>query len=107
MSLFIHIANIIYLGSYAVRDMLWLRCLTFCALCLGVSYFASRPEPLLAPILWQSVSAAINLGQIIRISRQRVSRIEAEPNPEDVFEHLSRSEMIALLARASWGSNAR
>ena len=62
MNYFIHIANVIYLSSYAVRDLLWLRILTFCALCLGTTYFATRPDPLLAPVIWQAVSAAINFA---------------------------------------------
>ena len=100
MSLFIHLANLIYLGSYAVRDLLWLRCLTCCALCLGATYFATRPEPLLAPVIWQSVSAAINFVQILLIlDRRRLQR--SDDYSECVFSDLSRDQMLVLLRCAA------
>ncbi len=60
----IHIANVLYLLSYSVKDMLWLRCLTVvAALCL-LPYYYVQPVPLTAAIAWNMLFIGINLIQI-------------------------------------------
>ncbi len=50
MNYFINIANILYLLSYFMQDVLLLRGLTvIAALCL-ILYFYFRPDPLMVPI---------------------------------------------------------
>ncbi len=59
---FLHLANILYLASYSVRDILWLRILTVCAmLSLGWCYLSCGAT---MPLYWQIVFLAINLFQI-------------------------------------------
>ncbi len=67
----IHVANIVYLGSYLVRDVLWLRILTVCGLSLAVAFFCMRLNPTSAPVFWHAVFVGVNIVQIGRLMRQR------------------------------------
>ncbi len=59
---FLHFANILYLASYSVRDILWLRILTVCAmLSLGWCYWSCEEY---TPLAWQGIFLSINLFQI-------------------------------------------
>lgn len=59
---FLHLANILYLASYSVRDILWLRVLTVAAmLSLSWCYWSCDEY---SPLAWQAVFLAINLFQI-------------------------------------------
>lgn len=58
----LHVANVLYLVSYSLRDILWLRVLTVMAmLCLGWCYWACAEHYALG---WQAAFLAINLLQI-------------------------------------------
>ena len=50
MDYVVHAANGLYLVSYLVRDILWLRILTVIGACTLMPFFLWRPEPLLAPL---------------------------------------------------------
>ena len=66
---FLHLANVLYVASYSVRDILWLRVLTVVALlCLSVCYVACGWWSALA---WQMVFLAINVVQIGFLIRER------------------------------------
>ncbi len=59
---YLHIANILYLASYSVRDILWLRVLTVLAmLCMGGCYWMCGE---LSALGWQGIFLLINLVQI-------------------------------------------
>ena len=59
----IHAANLIYLASYTVRDMFWLRVLTIGGLVLGIAFFAVQPAPMWTPIGWHIVFAMSLTGR--------------------------------------------
>ena len=63
MTTFIHIANVLYLVSYLVRDILWLRWLTVIAICTLMPYFYFQAEPLWASQLRMPVSIDKDLTQ--------------------------------------------
>ena len=67
MAAFIHIANVLYLVSYLVRDILWLRCLTVVAILTLMPYFYFRETPLWAAICWNVVFLGINGYQIYQL----------------------------------------
>jgi hypothetical protein len=67
----INVANAIYLVSYTVRDILWLRILTVVAATLLIPYYAMQPVPLQAAIAWNLVFIAINLYWIVRLIIER------------------------------------
>jgi hypothetical protein len=69
--IWITIANLLYLVSYSVRDILWLRVLTVAAALLLVPYYAFQPSPLMTAIEWNAVFIVINLYWITRLIIER------------------------------------
>jgi hypothetical protein len=64
-------ANAIYLVSYAVRDILWLRVLTVVAAALLIPYYSMQAVPLRAAIEWNIIFIAINCYWVIRLIIER------------------------------------
>jgi hypothetical protein len=64
-------ANVLYLASYSVRDILWLRVLTVTAALLLIPYYAFQPIPLTVAIAWNVLFIAINTYWIIRLIIER------------------------------------
>lgn len=80
MDVLIYIANGLYLLSYGVRDILYLRLLTVTAAsCLAV-YFATRPQPLMEVVYWNVLFILLNTMQIGHILHAR-RRSRTEPIP--------------------------
>ncbi len=105
MDFFIHVANILYLFSYLVRDILWLRMLTVVAISCLMPYFYFRPEPLMAPIYWNLAFTVINLYRIhlLLLERKPVQLKEEEQQLHRmVFRIMKPREMLKLLKLASW-----
>ena len=71
METLVYIANILYLLSYLVRDMLHLRLLTIVAAMLLVTYFYSQPDPLMTIVCWNIFFVALNVLQLAWILRER------------------------------------
>jgi len=67
MDALIYVANLLYLASYLVRDILQLRVLTITAATCLALYFASRPEPLMEVVYWNLLFLALNVLQVARI----------------------------------------
>ena len=86
MEALVNAANILYLASYFVRDMLKLRILTVVAASLLIAYFYSRPEPLMTCIYWNLFFIAQNLFWIARllVKRSRGDEATREPGAESV-----------------------
>lgn len=76
----VNAANVLYLLSYFVRDMMKLRMLTVAAASCLIFYFYSQPEPLMACIWWNLFFVGQNLVGIARllIKRRRVGRRRPE-----------------------------
>lgn len=55
MTWLMHVANGLYLASYAVRDILWLRVITCIANLALLAMFALAPAPPTDAIAWQAV----------------------------------------------------
>lgn len=65
----LHVANVLYLASYSVRDILWLRVLTvFAMLCLGWCYWSCSA---FNALWWQVAFLIINLFQIALLIHER------------------------------------
>jgi hypothetical protein len=71
MEALVYIANILYLLSYLVRDILHLRLLTIVAACCLVTFFYSQPEPIMTVVYWNLFFVALNVIQLTRIFRER------------------------------------
>lgn len=65
----LHVANVLYLASYSVRDILWLRILTVIAmLCLSWCYWSCQAFVAMG---WQGAFLAINGFQIALLIYER------------------------------------
>ena len=77
MEALVYFANVLYLLSYFVKDMLHLRILTVTAACVLVSYFWLLPEAMMTVICWNLFFVALNIFQIVRILRDRQQEVVA------------------------------
>ena len=71
METLIYAANLLYLLSYLVRDILYLRLLTVVAACCLVTYFYNQAEPLMTVIYWNLFFVALNVLQLTWILWER------------------------------------
>ena len=67
MDYFINIANILYLLSYFMQDVLLLRSLTVIAAFCLILYFYFQPDPLMVPIYWNLFFIALNIYWVVRL----------------------------------------
>jgi CRP-like cAMP-binding protein len=105
MAYLIHVANVLYLMSYLVKDILWLRLLSILGgTLLMVTYVAAVP-PLFTPLAWGAVFASINAYQIylLILERRPVRLAEQEQRLYQlVFRSLTPREFVKLLGLARW-----
>ena len=100
MDYLINITNILYLFSYLVRDILWLRIMTVIAASCLIPYFYFRPDPLIIAICWNLLFTSLN---IFWIGRLLVERRPVQLSGNDlhlyqlVFRCLTPREMQQLL----------
>jgi hypothetical protein len=71
METLVYAANILYLLSYMVRDILLLRIFTIIAACCLVTYFYNQAEPLMTVVYWNLFFVAMNAIQLAFILRKR------------------------------------
>ncbi len=105
MEYFIHIANVLYLVSYSMRDIVWLRILTIAAACFMIPYFYFQPEPLYPPILWNLIFMMLN---IFWVSRLLLERRPVKLSNEEIqlcqitFRTLTPREIKKILSISTW-----
>jgi Popeye protein conserved region len=105
----ITVANVIYLVSYSVRDILWLRVLTVVAAGLLIPYYMMQVVPLRAAIGWNVVFIAINCYWIVRLL---IERRPVHFTPDEArlrvlsFPSLTAREARDLFAMGAWDSIA-
>ena len=105
MVVFIHLANAIYLCSYLVKDILWLRVLTVVAGLTLLGYYAWMPRPIWAAIAWNVAFTVINLRQIRILLRERrpvVLRPDELLLYRLAFRRLTEREFAKLASVARW-----
>ena len=105
MEYLIHIANVLYLFSYSMRDILWLRVLTVAAACFLLPYFYYRPDPLYPAIFWNLVFMTLNVYWICRLllERRPVKLSDDEQQLCQIaFRTLTPREMKKILKLSSW-----
>jgi hypothetical protein len=84
MEALVYAANILYLLSYTVRDILHLRLLTIVAACCLVSYFYNQAEPLMTVVYWNVFFVALNALQLAFILKGRFRSQEIARRESDV-----------------------
>jgi len=102
----IHVANVLYLASYSVRDILWLRILTVvAALCLLPYYFSCSANPLWEAIAWNGLFISVNLFQIFLLVKERwpvaLQGLERKVYDE-IFHDLTPGAFVNLLKLGDW-----
>lgn len=105
LEVLINTANILYLFSYMVRDILWLRILTvIAALCL-MPYFYFQAVPIMTPIYWNIGFTTLNIFWISLLLLER-RPVKLTPREERlcelVFRTMTPREMIKILKLATW-----
>ena len=102
---FIHVANILLLVAYSVRDILWLRLFAVGASVVSIPYFLLQSTTLWAPLAWTVVFAVINLLQSWRlfIERQPIKlTAEEEEVRRLVFQDLPPRKVLHVLGLGTW-----
>jgi hypothetical protein len=105
MVVFIHLANAIYLCSYLVRDILWLRMLTVVAGLVLLGYYVWMPAPVWAAVVWNVLFSAINLWHIrlLLLERRPVTlRPDEQLLYQLAFRGLTEREFAKLLSVGQW-----
>ena len=105
MDYLIHSANIIYIFSYLVRDILWLRILIVTAICFVIPFYYYQPVPLMVPVYWNILFAGINIFQIGILLRERrpvTLSDDEERLYQQVFRRLKPREVYKLFKLAQW-----
>jgi Popeye protein conserved region len=105
MNYWIHVANVLYLASYLVKDILWLRVLTVVAGVLLIPYYFMQPMPLWPAIAWSGVFLAVNVVQIkILLLERRPVRLAPDELRlyELVLHNLSPRQFARLLRAGHW-----
>jgi len=105
MEALIHSANVIYLVSYVMRDILWLRIFTVIAAACLILYFYFLTEPLLTAVYWNILFITLNVFWIARLLlERRPVQLTADEKQlcELVFRLISPREMISLLKIGTW-----
>jgi hypothetical protein len=104
------LSNVLYLISYSVRDILWLRILTVVAASLLIPYYAMQMPPLWAAIWWGAVFIVINFYWIVRliIERRPVHLTPDEARLREIsFPSLTPREARDLYATGVWDNVAQ
>jgi Popeye protein conserved region len=103
--IWINAANVLYLASYSVRDILWLRILTVIGALLLIPYYLLQPAPLMAAIGWSTVFIAINAYWIVRLIVER-RPVHLTPDEERLrklsFPSLTAREALNLFGLGAW-----
>ena len=105
MEIWFHLANVVYVFSYLVTDILWLRVL---AVVGGFSYLTwtlTTPTPSASLIGWTLVYNTINVAQIARLwHERRPVRLDAGEQAlyAATFRTLTPREFRRLLGAGRW-----
>jgi hypothetical protein len=106
MDVMIHIANVLFLLAYLVRDILWLRIITVIATAALIPYyFCCAVSPLYEPIAWNSLFIAVNLVQIVLLILEKRPVFLSEKEKllyRTIFYSLKPREFTKLLSLAEW-----
>ena len=101
-----HLASILTLLAYLVRDILWLRALTVAASVAGIIFNYYVPAtPLWAVIYWNVIFIVINAVQIAIIIKERSGVHFSEEEQElyeTLFQNFAPFEFMKLLRLGKW-----
>jgi CRP-like cAMP-binding protein len=103
--LWITAANVLYLVSYSVRNILWLRILAGLAALLLIPYYLMQASPLFDAIAWNALFASINAFWVVRLALEQ-RPVQLTPDESVLraiaFPSLSTREASKLFALGRW-----
>lgn len=105
MEIWFHLANVLYVVSYLVTDILWLRVLAVAGGLSSLTWTLTAPTPSLTFIGWTLVYNTINMVQIARLwHERRPVRLDAAAQAlyAAAFRTLTPREFQRLLAAGRW-----
>lgn len=101
-----HLASILTMAAYLLKDILWLRLLTILSCFAGIAFNYFVPAtPLWSVIYWNFLFAAINIVQIAILIKERtgVHFTEEEKELHDtMFKNFAPFEFMKLMRVAKW-----
>lgn len=101
-----HLASILTMAAYLLKDILWLRMLTILSCFAGIAFNYFVPaNPLWSVIYWNMLFAVINIVQIAIIIRERtgIDFTEEEKELHDtLFKNFAPFEFMKLMRIAKW-----
>jgi hypothetical protein len=101
-----HLASILTMVAYLLKDILWLRALTILSCFAGIAFNYFVPAtPLWQVIGWNVLFAVINIVQVAIIIKQRsgVRFTEEEKElHETLFKHFAPFEFMKLMRAGQW-----
>jgi len=90
MESLINIANLLYILTYFVQDLLLIRLLTLVGSAMLVAYFSLQPEPVMALIYWNVFFILLNIFQLVRLVAQPENRDRFRKTGTDLFNRSKR-----------------
>lgn len=104
--LFGHVASILTMAAYILKDILWLRSLTILACGAGITFNYFVPAtPLWTVILWNILFMVINVVQIAIIIKERsgIDFTDEEKELHDtLFKNFAPFEFMKLMRIGKW-----
>ena len=105
MDIWFHLANVLYVVSYLVTDIMWLRALAVAGGLSSLTWTLTAPTPSLIFIGWTLVYNTINVVQIARLwHERRPVRLDADEQAlySATFRTLTPREFRRLVGVGQW-----
>jgi CRP-like cAMP-binding protein len=104
-----HVAYAVIAVSYLLTNIFWLRVAAVIGLALEVLYFVVTGSPVWTSMVWDTVFILINLVQVVRLLRDRLS-LRLTPDQRafiaPIVGDLDKAQIAQLLRTAEWRSLA-
>jgi hypothetical protein len=99
------LANLIFLGAYLVKDILWLRLLTIVGSLVVIPFYLLQTDTLWTPIMWSGVFIGVNAVRawgIVKERRPVTFTGDEQFLYDNTFNTLSPQQFKRLLAIGEW-----
>jgi len=101
-----HLASVLTMAAYLLKDILWLRLLTILSCFAGIAFnFIVPSTPLWTVIYWNILFAGINIVQVAIIIKQRSSvhfTDEEKELHDTLFKNFAPFEFMKLMRVGKW-----
>lgn len=101
-----HLASVLTMAAYLLKDILWLRLLTILSCFAGIAFnFIVPSTPLWTIIYWNILFAVINIVQVAIIIKQRSSvdfTDEEKELHDTLFKNFAPFEFMKLMRVGKW-----